>query len=173
MLNTDRFIYDFVRKRNKISVPKAAEMMDVTAATWRSWVRGSTGMNVRLWPRFNATFGTNLHPDNVRSGGPAGVQDMQAYMALLDKLSEVPKRLPPSRRPSLRKKRTGEACGTLRETLSLSAYEAAELVGVSLAKWNGWATGRIAATRHGMAKIKAAMPLEQQQEEGNTNVESV
>lgn len=173
MHNTDLFLYDFVKKRNRLTVPKAAEMMDVTAATWRSWAKGTTGMNVRLWPRFNLAFGTTLHPENVRSGGPASAQDMDAYRELLDKLDAAPKHLPPSRRPSLRKKRTGEACRALRGARSLTAYEAAEVVGVSLAKWNGWATGRVAATRLGMARIKAATPLEQQQQEGNTHVESV
>ena len=174
MHNTDLFLYDFVKKRNRLTVPKAAEMMDVTAATWRSWAKGTTGMNVRLWPRFNLAFGTNLNPDNLKYGACCTRGDMEAYLKLLEDLDAAPEHLPPSRRPSLRKKRTGEACRALRGARSLTAYEAAEVVGVSLAKWNGWATGRVAATRLGMARIKAATPLEQQQQqEGNTHVESV
>lgn len=152
--NTDHFIHEFVRIRDKISVPEAAKRMGVAAATWRLWEAGTTGMSHTRWPHFNATFGTTLSPDNVKNGGPASEADMAAYCDLKDN----PPKPKVSKRVPVRVLNAVRACKTLRNALSLSSYEAAVMVGTTLKFWQSWEAGRSVPSRRKMDRIRAHLP---------------
>lgn len=163
MRQTDRFIYYYVRIRYKLSVPKAAAMLDVTAATWRSWERHASDMAESRWAQFNEVFDTHLSPDNAKTNGPASIRDLEHYLELLDAPDE------PKPKRNGRVERTREACKALRECgpltftgspTRLSAYDASTLVGVPLAQWQRWESGRVPALKKDLDRIKAAQQLE-------------
>ena len=160
MKQIDRFIYYYVRIRYRLSVPKAALMLGVTAATWRSWEHHASNMAQSRWTHFNQVFDTHLSPDNV--GGPTNVKDLEHYLELLDALDEPkPKRNRSAEQTSRRVEQTREACKALRQGTTqtrpnLSAYDASDLVGVTLAQWQRWESGRSPAKKKDLDKIQAA-----------------
>lgn len=168
MHNKDRFLYYFVRIRDKLTIPDAAKRMGVAIATWRSWENHRTDMAQSFWPQFNQAFGIKLDPDNV--GGPMHADDILHYIRLLDEMQaeQAAKAITlrrakgPRLKPFLFKRRqaliedTRAACKAMRRTLS--QYDCADVSNSTLADWQRWESGRAPATRKQIETIIERTP---------------